>query len=195
LLEGADRYMDISSGKTTSTLSTTVQQAMTLDKQRLLSVDQVAVENKPQLAYKFLSAIDNTRENPFMPRLKSKFGEEHDVVLQPLRVEVSDDVSGSGDSTTQGPGSYYAHPYEAELRGMEYPAWCAPASSKEVASVNPSPTYAQQAYTLVNSLDKFDAMLQHQTQPGVAEIAVDLEHHNQHTFQGLTCLMQVTIIG
>lgn len=179
LLEGADKYLD--GPKKESKLKNSVNQSMSLDKGRL-AVQNIKDLRKPQTD--FLSDIDNIRQNPFCPRIKSDKVKYHGTAkldLKPKKVP----APAEGDEALIGPQTYFAHPYETELRNLSFPAWCA----VESGHVSTKPTYSQEPFTLVETEAAFQQMLA-QLQ-GAKELAVDLEHHSHHTFQGLTCLIQV----
>lgn len=182
LLEGADKYLD---GPKLSKLSTSVNQTMSLDKDRLV-VQNIKDMKKPQLD--FLSDIDNTRENPFCPRIKDAKLKYHSTSKLDLTAKKVTNPSDSEEAGLVGPDTYFAHPYEKELRNLSFPAWCTPDESR----VNPMPTYSQLPFTLVDTEEAFVEMVG-QLQ-GAKELAIDLEHHGHHTFQGLTCLIQVCIL-
>ena len=45
-------------------------------------------------------------------------------------------------------------------------------------------------FTFVDTAQQLEAMVQHlQT---CQEVAIDLEHHHYHSFQGFTCLLQIS---
>jgi len=178
LLEGADQSLSRASLNADTRLSSAIRQSLAMDKDRLLS-DAVGGLLKPQLL--FLSDIDNSRSQPFRPRLRVK---HHCIVpldLRPVRISGDGDLDCSSSLVDV----YYPHPYETELRQLEYPKWC----HYEVTFVNPMPTYSQHPFTYVDTEESFNIMLRDLLT--VDELAVDLEHHALHSFQGLTCLMQV----
>lgn len=178
LLEGADKYLG--GGPKASKLPSTVNQTLLLDKNRVLR-QNIKDLRKPQLD--FFTEIDNRRNTPFKPRLTKKF---HATIspldLRPLRVEADGEIE-------TGPDTFFAHPYEAELRSLSIPSWCT--NNSDVLRVNPMPTYSQDAVTWVDNNVTFDQMLT--SLRGKSELAIDLEHHSHFTFQGLTCVMQVCI--
>lgn len=179
LLEGADQSLSRATMNSDTRLSSAVRQSLVLDKDRVLS-EAGSVLLKPQLM--FLSDIDNSRNQPFRPRLRVK---HHCIVpldLRPVRTSSGDDLYSSPADM------YYPHPYEVELRQLEYPKWC----QDEVTGVNPMPTYSQHPFIYVDTEESFNNMLRDLLT--VDELAVDLEHHSLHSFQGLTCLMQVRIL-
>lgn len=180
LLEGADRSMEGMKSKD-SRISNSVSQTLAVDKQRLLQ-QNVKEMDKPQID--FGDDYSNLRQTPFKPKVGVKFHAIVPLDLQQRKVELDAEESLSGLIR---PATYYAHPYETELRKLPTPAWCV--SGEDVATVNPSPTYSQFPFTLIDSTEAFGTMLGDLS--GKSELAIDLEHHSYHTFQGLTCLIQV----
>jgi exosome complex exonuclease RRP6 len=163
-------------------VANTVNQSLSLDKDRLLTQ---ANKNIPKPQLDFYTTIDNMRGTPFRPRVTTKYHATVALDDRPRRLEVSaedDDLVG-----TVRPDEYFPHPYEAELRALKYPSWCA--DGKDVKHVSPTPTYSQTAFKYVDNDSDFEKMLRGLS--GATELAVDLEHHSYYTFLGLTCLMQV----
>lgn len=180
LLEGADKYLD--GPKKESKLKISVNQTMSLDKDRLTQ-QNIKDLRKPQLD--FYSDIDNQRQNPFCPRIASDDVKYHRTVKLDAKPKKMGPVAEE-DAALIGPLTFFAHPYEAELRNLAFPAWC----TVDNSHVSPKPTYSQEPFTLVETEAAFQQMVA-QLQ-GAKELAVDLEHHSHHTFQGLTCLLQVS---
>lgn len=176
LLESADRFMDKEKG---SKVAESVAQSTKLDKQRILT-QNVQILPKPQQA--FIHEIDNSRTNPFRPRLTVKHHAKAPLENDTRHLNIVDE-----EDNTVGPDGYFPHPYELELRTLEAPLWCTDAQA--VLAVHPTPTYSQLPFTLVDTEAEFEKMLRHLE--GKSEVALDLEHHALHTFQGLTCLLQV----
>lgn len=180
LLEGADRSMEGMKSKE-SRISNAVSQTLMLDKQRVLQ-QNVKVMRKPQ--EDFAGDYCNFRHVAFQPKLKEKYHAETPLDMKPRNVELDAEESLSGCIR---PDNYYAHPYETELRRMPLPPWCL--NGDDVAQVNSMPTYSQFPFVLVDKEASFEQMLRDLA--GKKELAIDLEHHSYHTFQGLTCLIQV----
>lgn len=125
---------------------------------------------RPQISFKV--PIDNSNGTPFEPRIKSKPNS-----LKPLAVlpEYGDD----GDVVS------YLHPYEVELTKFEpRPEQVQTGATTEAAPLDTTPL----AYVDTNA--QLQDMLGELR--GATEIAVDLEHHSYRTFQGITCLMQIS---
>lgn len=82
------------------------------------------------------------------------------------------------------------HPYAVELKHLRYPERQMEWVSKEEASVLHEKYKVDRKYTYVDSkveLEKMKDVLEK-----VDEFAVDLEHHSMRSFQGFTCLMQIS---
>jgi exosome complex exonuclease RRP6 len=139
---------------------------------------------KPQLD--FMTEIDNSRQNPFMPRIKSENLKYHATAKLDLKAKKLPPPA-EGDEGLVGPQTFFAHPYETELRNLSFPPWCTVNDSR----VSATPTCSPHPFFLVETEAGFLRMVEQLH--GAKELAVDLEHHHHHTFQGLTCLMQVFI--
>ncbi|KAJ3061085.1 exosome nuclease subunit [Podochytrium sp. JEL0797] len=110
----------------------------------------------------FTDPIDNTSSSPFLPILTEKHNAK-----TPL-------VKGST-----------AHPYEHEINSIEFPA--------KVLTYRPEIMYGsleETPFTFVDTPELFDEMMP--ILMAVDEIAVDLEHHDYRSFQGFTCLIQLS---
>jgi len=87
------------------------------------------------------------------------------------------------------PPTYYCHPFETELRDFRYPSEqiCEP---DVMISVIDTPVshpfrFIDQENDLFKVIDELELE---------REIAIDLEHHSYRSFQGITCLIQVSIL-
>ncbi|KAJ5808548.1 hypothetical protein N7474_009817 [Penicillium riverlandense] len=125
---------------------------------------------KPQLL--FDHKPDNYDLGPFRPLLKTK---PHAIVPleESLQTREVDGKTG------------YPSPYEAEIRAAKYP--------KSVYEVSPPIDYLpfeSTAATFVDTLEGAKEMLEELKK--AKEIAVDLEHHDVHSYHGLTSLMQIS---
>jgi exosome complex exonuclease RRP6 len=177
LLENADLNMDKAAGKSkTAELSKSVQQSLSVDKERIL-ISNVQEMPKPQL--KFLTQIDNSRDTPFRPRLHTKYHQRAPLDLTERHDAVSDpDVVAAT--------SYYAHPYETELKKLQYEKW----QLSDPMSIEPKRPSPQQPLEMISDEDDMMRMIDELSRE--KEIAVDVEHHSFRSFQGITCLLQVT---
>ncbi|PGH21563.1 hypothetical protein AJ80_03123 [Polytolypa hystricis UAMH7299] len=122
---------------------------------------------KPQLQFK--RAPDNANTASFKPLLQSK---PHAVV--PL----TSSPASNGDAAQ-------SHPYEVEISSSKYP----PSVYRESPPQQYLPFESTTA-TFVDTLDGVHTMLAELKQ--AKEIAVDLEHHDAHSYQGIVCLMQIS---
>ncbi|KAK0176506.1 hypothetical protein PV328_000637 [Microctonus aethiopoides] len=131
---------------------------------RLLTAKNI---QRPQLSFK--DKIDNSLK-PWMPRIKDKPN-----ALKPLGIYLIDGENGQ----------VFCHPYEFELDKFSpseiQMAKCKPLKFK---SLTDTPLIviekSQDLKIMMDDLLKYK------------EIAVDLEHHSYRTFQGITCLMQIS---
>lgn len=125
---------------------------------------------KPQLL--FDHKPDNLDLEPFKPLLKTK---PHAIVplKESLKKQEFDGALG------------YPNPYNAEIHAAEYP--------KSVYEPTPPIDYLpfdQTTATFVETVDQVIEMLQELKK--AKEIAIDLEHHDVHSYHGLTSLMQIS---
>ncbi|KAJ5582260.1 hypothetical protein N7535_000880 [Penicillium sp. DV-2018c] len=125
---------------------------------------------KPQLLFEH--KVDNADLGPFKPLLRSK---PHAIVPLEKCLKTKKLESGIG----------YPHPYETEILASEYP--------KFVYQVSPPVEYLpfeSTAATFVDTVEGVKEMLAELKQ--AKEIAIDLEHHDVHSYHGLVSLMQIS---
>uniref|UniRef100_A0A2M4A8Q1 Exosome complex component 10 homolog n=1 Tax=Anopheles triannulatus TaxID=58253 RepID=A0A2M4A8Q1_9DIPT len=125
---------------------------------------------RPQVNFK--TPIDNSIVNPFVPRIRDKPNS-----LKPLAVLPEYDDAGNIVS--------YLHPYEFELDRFQ--------PAKEVfVPVTPQEPLPLDTTELVfiDRESQLPALLS--DLKAAPQIAIDLEHHSYRTFQGFTCLMQLS---
>ncbi|XP_069699387.1 exosome complex component 10 homolog [Periplaneta americana] len=132
---------------------------------RLLTAKNI---QRPQI--KFKDKIDNTL-SPFEPRIKEKPNS-----LKPLSIMLQ--ISEDGEES-------YSHPYEYELMRFSPPA-------DRLKEVKPRMYSAVEdtPLVMVDMPDQLPGLLQDLAK--YSEIAIDLEHHSYRSFQGFTCLMQIS---
>lgn len=124
---------------------------------------------RPQLNFKV--PVDNSN-TPFEPRITDKPNS-----LKPLAVLPEYDEQGNVEA--------FLHPYEFELNKFE------PAMELLCkVEVEPSGPLESTPFTVIAEESALTEMIGELRK--VKEIAVDLEHHSYRTFQGITCLMQVS---
>lgn len=125
---------------------------------------------KPQLL--FDHKPDNSDLGPFHPLLKTK---PHAIVSLEMSL-TQRQIDGA---------TAYLHPYETEIRKAQYP--------KSVYQTSPPINFLPfegTTATFVDTLDGVKEMLEKLKQ--AKEIAVDLEHHDVHSYHGLVSLMQIS---
>ncbi|CRL00784.1 CLUMA_CG014038, isoform A [Clunio marinus] len=128
-------------------------------------------KNIPRPQVNFTRPVDNSN-NPFVPILKDKPNS-----LKPLSILPEYDEDGNITS--------YLHPYQFEIEKFE------PQDDRLIIkSVETTSDIANAEFTFVDSIDKLNDMLEKLRMS--KEIGVDLEHHSYRTFQGITCLMQLS---
>lgn len=115
--------------------------------------------------------MDNSN-TPFIPRLKYK---PHSIKPLAILPEYDDDRNIVS----------YLHPYEVELERFEPP-------DHQLCSVEPTKPLENATTPLiyVDTVDKLNELMTHLENK--TQLAVDLEHHSYRTFQGITCLMQLS---
>lgn len=116
--------------------------------------------------------MDNRASVPFEPRIKYK---SHSI--KPLAILAEYDKDGNIES--------YLHPYEFELNAFQ------PSQLQLEKGIVTQPQSIEKASLIYIDNDQgLKELLQDLN--AVNEIAVDLEHHSYRTFQGITCLMQIS---
>lgn len=141
------------------------------DPSRAAGVHLLAAKNviRPQLSFR--EKVDNSN-TPFVPVLKDKPHSLKPLALLPERA-----ADGSES---------YGHPYEWEIDHFQ--------PSKAQLEVPTEkrwpPPLDETPFTLVETVEQLQEMCAALSQE--AEIAVDLEHHSYRSFQGFTCLMQIS---
>lgn len=123
---------------------------------------------KPQLLFE--RKVDNTNESPFRPLLKTK---PH--AIAPLEESLKSDESLGG----------YRNPYETEIRAAKYP----PSTYNSSPPIHYLPFNSTKA-TFVDTMEGVMEMLGELK--AAKEIAIDLEHHDVHSYHGLVSLMQIS---
>lgn len=123
---------------------------------------------RPQIHFK--DAVDNSNSTPFERKIKYK---PHALV--PL------DFTTPIDETPKS----LPHPYVHEIANIEYPQRMFETAEPEMYKPydTTSPTWVDTEEKLLEMMKRLE---------GAEELAVDLEHHNYRSFQGFTCLMQLS---
>jgi len=126
---------------------------------------------KPQLL--FDERVNNYEATPFKPLLTSKPN-----AIVPL--EQSLHISRNKYDREQ-----YQHPYQAEIEQYRYPS-----SVSTKADAIPYTPWDNTTATFVDDYEGVLAMLEELKD--ASEIAIDLEHHDTHSYIGLVSLMQIS---
>lgn len=130
-----------------------------------LGLSKLSLYELPKPQAKFRMEVDNSTA-PFHPKLIRKL-----YARRPLDLKL---VFGE-----------YEHPYHYELETLEWtPRMCVPPSHPMFMSLEDTP------YSFVADARSFAEMLAELE--GADELAIDLEHHNFRSYQGFTCLMQLS---
>ncbi|XP_076231525.1 exosome component Rrp6 [Calliopsis andreniformis] len=122
---------------------------------------------RPQLMFK--DKIDNSSK-PWCPRIKDKPNS-----LKPLAIYLEESETGE----------VFNHPYEYELDMFMLPA-------DQLKKSEPVKYKSLEETPLVMVENASDMKLLLEDLKKYKEIAVDLEHHSYRSFQGITCLMQIS---
>lgn len=130
------------------------------------------LENKsivrPQAQFK--DRIDNSYR-PFEPLIKDKPN-----ARRPLRLQLELDEQGN---------EFYSHPYQHEIQTFQL-------SPEQLSIREPirPPGLDSTPISLVENVQQLEEMCKHIAQQ--REFAVDVEHHSYRSFQGITCLLQIS---
>eukprot|EP00842_Homolaphlyctis_polyrhiza_P005316 jgi/Hompol1/5786/HPOL_004698-RA len=136
---------------------------------------------KPQLL--FADEIDNSN-TPFVPKITFKYNarvpldHESADLATPVKEHLA--TLGSSDVPTS-----ENHPYKYEIENIVYPS----SLFEKRAEILYRPLEST-PLTWVETVEQLERMAN--LLDAATEIAVDLEHHDYRSFQGITCLMQIS---
>ncbi|KAL8805619.1 MAG: hypothetical protein Q9182_001884 [Xanthomendoza sp. 2 TL-2023] len=173
LLEKADACLDEFTGAVKKLSPNYQSEAPPTDPKRPLSRREYCSQNLPKPQQFFRKVPKNDETTPFKPLLQSKpnalVALEESLVLSPAQ---------------DGP-MHYNHPYEKEIIQSSYP---------DTAYLQDEPKpylpFESTAATWVDTPEAVQDMLRDLR--NAKEIAVDVEHHDLHTYVGLVSLMQIS---
>lgn len=134
---------------------------------------------KPQIY--FNDKVDNS-EYPFVPKLKEKYNQ-----LEPKDLNLEQAQNDPQTFFAQNPYYEFEHPYQKEIESFSFPDESFQIKSHSEIVFKKLDV---SAVMYVNDLPKLNEMIQILSQE--REIAIDLEHHSDRSFQGFTCLMQIS---
>lgn len=131
---------------------------------------QLENKNIPRPQNNFKDKIDNSYR-PFQPIIKEKPN-----ALVPLKLIIEHDDHG---------GDFFTHPYEHELQNFQVDLdLLSPANPIEPPDLYSTPII------LVETLEQLEEVCGYMENE--KEFAVDVEHHSYRSFQGITCLVQIS---
>ncbi|KAG2173280.1 hypothetical protein INT43_004654 [Umbelopsis isabellina] len=137
---------------------------------------------RPQLRFK--DTIDNSSNTPFIPKLT--FKPNNKVPLDPNIADLASKIASKNFKLDDAMGlKPFSHPYEYEIKHIEYPDQLFTEKSEQIYSPfdDTQATWVDNEETLKEMCSKLEA---------ATEIAIDLEHHDYRSFQGFVCLMQIS---
>lgn len=170
LLEKADRNLDEFTGvikQVGSSSKSVTDTPPRVDRKGRPSILSSQSVPKPQLHFDV--KVNNFEEGPWKPLLKKK---PHAKV--PLE-----------QSVVLGEDGLYSHPYQDEIKELTYPPFVHDRAIP-IHFQDPSTT----PIVFVDTEQGVSDMLSELKQ--AREIAIDLEHHDTHSYVGLTCLLQIS---
>ncbi|KAL8771777.1 MAG: hypothetical protein Q9209_002968 [Squamulea sp. 1 TL-2023] len=173
LLEKADACLDEFTGVVKKLTPGQQNETSVVDSKKPLSKREYRYQNIPKPQRLFRRAPKNDETAPFKPLLQSK----------------PNAVVSLEDSLVLAPGKdgslHYNHPYEKEIVQSMYP---------DTAYLQDDPiTYQPFESTTATWVDTPEAVQDMlQDLKNAKEIAVDLEHHDLHSYVGLVSLMQIS---
>ena len=183
LLEKSDACLDEFTG-VIKRLSPALQDdaAMAPRKERVASIFAKSIMPKPQL--RFYRTVANDQVAPFKPLLQSK---PHAILSLEESIGQGEAIgcvqpNKLGVSLTH---RSYKHPYATEIQQSAFTP-SALVRTEPVMYTEPKWTRA----TMVSTEEGVQEMLAVLKQ--AREIAVDLEHHDTHSYIGIVCLMQIS---
>ena len=199
MLESSDLLLDALDPALQNKLSSSSSLAITAvstDRNRLSRSSSSLDIPKPQL--NFMHEIENSRDHPFYPKIRSK---PHALVPLNLKELRCEDYMDQGDTDVYygerkdeeeeeedviRPLSFYAHPYEYELSSLKYTS----NQLMDISALQLSMPPADQPFEYVDSEDELGRIVDELS--GYKEIGIDLEHHSHRSFAGITCLIQLS---
>ena len=170
LFEGADFDLDEAKGAGNNAQAAVVKGDLGAQRGRR-EERQLARHIRPQDSFEVKA--DNSRA-PFVPVIKTKY---HAMVPLP---SYSPQPEGSAYGA-------YVHPYQEEVTNLTY----LDAQLRRRDPTKPG-TLKDVPLQWVDTPAALEKMIATLESSDVTEIAIDLEHHNLHSFLGFTCLIQVS---
>ncbi|KAJ2500524.1 exosome nuclease subunit [Coemansia sp. RSA 1972] len=203
-------------GKQSAPVVTTIKSGNNLD-YTLMHAQNIP---RPQLAFK--DTVDNSPNTPFVWKIRNKvharvpldYGLPSAQVAEsplghhlhslgiarpgatppasgattPRAVKRNADISGVFDAMSAveaGSLASLPHPYEYEISHYETPEWMLASSEPQKPA-----EWDNTPFQYVDTPEQLSAMMEHLHT--VREVAIDLEHHDYRSYQGFTCLIQIS---
>ncbi|KAJ3391974.1 Exosome component 10 [Lobulomyces angularis] len=199
LLEKSDTLIDEISGKGRNYISRHLKQQtstiLTIDLPKSKSSSNV---NKRQFIYsqnirrpqlEFEDKVENSN-TPYIRKIKYKPNAKRELSFglpgsDDISKEMSQHVKTLG--ITDANSSMYSlpHPYEYEIQNIEYPSQLFTIKNEILYK-----TFEETPFKFIYKLEQLEEVIP--VLMASTEIAVDLEHHDYRSFQGFTCLMQIS---
>mmetsp|Transcript_17213 Transcript_17213/g.26089 ORF Transcript_17213/g.26089 Transcript_17213/m.26089 type:complete len:882 (-) Transcript_17213:853-3498(-) len=146
-------------------------------------LEGLVIMEKPQITYNIV--VDNGRRTPFLPKGSSEApqpGRANDT-----RYGGSSDVSFLGDDFV-GPTHFVPHRKRDEILELR----CTLAAPKNKPKFDTSQDISQASYAWVSTTSSLGQLAK--KLKSAPKMAVDLEAHSYHSFAGIVCLMQISIV-
>ncbi|OTF81956.1 exosome component 10-like protein [Euroglyphus maynei] len=139
---------------------------------------------RPQIAYKI--KVDNAYSTPFIPKLTKKpnaiVSLEESLKPLPQNELPSNLLTGYNY-----PKHCYRHPYQHEIENFTVPLEF---FNKLEVELKPPSSIGEKQFKFINKRDDLCELIRELK--NYKEIAIDLEHHSFRSYQGLTCLLQIS---
>lgn len=145
------------------------------------SLNHQQTKNIPKPQLKFSDKVDNNPQIPFIPKLRTKPNAQ-----TPLPVIFSQlDGQTIDINLLEKHPELLLHPYFDEIEAFE-------PDESLLTSVQPQipKPIEETKYSFVDTPDALKTMMDHIENQ--TELAIDLEHHSFRSYQGFTCLMQIS---
>lgn len=84
------------------------------------------------------------------------------------------------------------HPYTVETQQLILDSDLPAVYNEPPLSSGTPPTFQEKPLLFVNTVQQFNDMLSKLQEPSCKQIAVDVEHHNHSTYNGIVCLLQIS---
>ncbi|UJR25986.1 hypothetical protein I4U23_007334 [Adineta vaga] len=145
------------------------------------SLNHQQTKNIPKPQLKFSEKIDNTPYTPFIPKIRTKPNAKTPL---PMVLSQFDPQTFDIRRSEEYP-EILLHPYFDEIETFQ------PDESlfKEVEPQKPK-SVEETKYLYVDTSEKLQTMMDHIEKQ--TELAIDLEHHSYRSYQGFTCLLQIS---